>query len=317
MLHLRKKSHLDKLRRRLSGWAAASLCLMFVVTVLLSGCSSERSGEAASHGQSSTSTEDVESNATPAGLSGKLVLTGSSTVAPLAAEIGRRFEVEHPDVRVDVQTGGSSRGIADALSGVADLGMASRALKPDEEQQGLVSHAIAIDGVSIIVNAGNPVTDLTKSDVVALFTGEITNWSAVGGSDVDVVVVNKAEGRATLEVFLQHFELNNEDIQADVVVGDNQHGIKTVAGNPLAIGYVSIGAAQSEAEQGTPLRLVPVDGIRPTAQNVASGKFPVTRPLLLLSKGQPMGLAAAFVEFAKTAQVHDLIKAQGFEAVAR
>ena len=287
-----------------------AICLI-VTAALLSGCGSVLNGHAV--GRDSERSESVQ----PADLSGKLTLTGSSTVAPLAAEIAKRFEAKHPEVRIDVQTGGSSRGITDALSEVADLGMASRALKPNEEEQGLVGHRLAVDGVSLIVNSENSIGGLTKQQVVQLFTGEITDWSDLGGSDAEVVVVNKAEGRATLEVFLQHFDLKNEQIQADVVVGDNQHGIKTVAGNPLAIGYVSIGAAQAEADLGTSIRLVPVDGVEPTAENVASGKFEVTRPLLIVSKGAPTGLAAAFLEYAKSPTVNDLIKAQGFETVAQ
>ena len=304
-------------RRELTGpVAVASLCAM-LAAVLLSGCGPEDSGRAANGYDANDETSAVSNESQSAGLSGKLTLTGSSTVAPLAAEIAKRFEGEHPEVRIDVQTGGSSRGIANALSGVADLGMASRALKTDEEEQGLIGHRLAVDGVSIIVNSENAIEGLTRQQVVQLFTGEITNWSDLGGSDAEVVIVNKAEGRATLEVFLNHFELKNEQIQADVVVGDNQHGIKTVAGNPLAIGYVSIGAAQSEADLGTPIRLVPVDGVEPTAANVASGKFEVTRPLLIVSKGEPTGLAAAFLEYAMSPAVHDLIKAQGFETVAQ
>ena len=306
----------DRHRSMASRNAMAALCAVAFV-VLVSGCGTEDSGRAASRDESVSETSAVSDETQPVRLSGKLTLTGSSTVAPLAAEIAKRFETEHPEVRIDVQTGGSSRGIADALSGVADLGMASRALKSDEEEQGLIGHRLAVDGVSIIVNSENQIDGLTKQQVVQLFTGEITNWSDLGGSDAEVVIVNKAEGRATLEVFLNHFELKNEQIQADVVVGDNQHGIKTVAGNPLAIGYVSIGAAQSEADLGTPIRLVPVDGVEPTAANVASGKFEVTRPLLIVSKGEPTGIAAVFLEYAMSPTVHDLIKAQGFETVAQ
>ena len=302
--------------RRVSARDASvvALCLA-VAAALLSGCGSLLNGHSvgtdSGNGGSLLAGEGDET----AGLSGKLTLTGSSTVAPLAAEIARRFEAQHPEARIDVQTGGSSRGIADALSGVADLGMASRALTVDEEGQGLVGHEVAVDGVSIVVNADNPLAGLTKQQVVEIFRGELSNWSGLGGSDSEIVVVNKAEGRATLEVFLKYFELKNEQIQADVVVGDNQHGIKTVAGNPLAIGYVSIGTAQAEADVGTPIRLVPVDGVEPTAQNVSSGEFGATRPLLIVSNGEPAGLAAAFLEFSRSVAVHDLIEAQGFETV--
>lgn len=242
----------------------------------------------------------------------ELLLTGSSTVAPLAAEIARRFEAAHPGVRVDVQTGGSGKGIADARSGAADIGMASRALKEGEE--GLEVATIARDGVCVIVHASNPVRDLSDAEVVAIYRGEIPTWSELGEGlpEGDVVVVNKAEGRATLEVFLGYFGLSVREIRSDVVIGDNQQGIKTVAGNPAAIAYVSIGTAEIEREGGAAIRLLPVGGVQPTAENVASGDYPLSRPLNLLTRGKPTGLAREFVEYASSPAVRDLVEAQAF-----
>ena len=107
----------------------------------------------------------------------RLVLTGSSTVAPLASEIGKRFESLHQNVRVDVQTGGSSRGINDARSGLANIGMASRALKENEAD--LLSFTIALDGISIIINQTNPVSSLDKQQIIDIYTGRIVNWQGV------------------------------------------------------------------------------------------------------------------------------------------
>ena len=117
---------------------------------------------------------------TPAASATKLTLTGSSTVAPLAAEIGKRFETQHPGVRVDVQTGGSSRGVADALSGLADIGDASRALKPEEISQGLIATTIAKDGICVILHKDNPVKELTKEQIVSIYLGKVTDWKQVG-----------------------------------------------------------------------------------------------------------------------------------------
>ena len=145
-------------------------------------------------------------------LSGKLILTGSSTVAPLAAEIAKRFEATHPGVRVDVQSGGSSRGIADARQGLADIGMVSRALA--ESEHDLYPVAIARDGVCLIVHATNPVRVLSDAQVVGIYTGAITNWRGMGGRDAPITVVSKAEGRSTLELFLGYFRLKASDIAA-------------------------------------------------------------------------------------------------------
>lgn len=243
----------------------------------------------------------------------KLTLTGSSTIAPLAAEIGKRFEELNPGVRVDVQSGGSSRGVADARSGLADIGMASRAANSDETD--LKFFAIARDGVGVIIHRSNPVRSLTDEQIVAIYAGKIVDWSAVGGKAGRITVVNKAEGRSTLELFLSYFKLKNSEIKAQVVIGDNQQGIKTVAGNPGAIGYVSIGSAEYEAGHGAAIKLLPVGGVAASIENVRNGSFPLTRPLNLVAKMEPVGLAKRFIDYARSNAVHDLVEAQFFVPV--
>lgn len=255
----------------------------------------------------------LNSNALADGL--KLVLTGSSTIAPLALEIGKRFEKLNPGVRVDVQSGGSTRGVNDARAGLADIGMASRALKPEESD--LTAHRIAMDGVGIILHQKNPVKSLSDEQIKQIYTGQITNWREVGGEDRKITVINKAEGRSTLELFLYHFQLKNPEIRAHVVIGDNQQGIKTVAGNVGAIGYVSIGTAEYEEAHGTPVHLLPMAGVQATVANVRDGRFPLSRTLNLVSKGAPNGLANRFIKFAQSAAVDDLVTAQYFVPLAR
>jgi phosphate transport system substrate-binding protein len=246
---------------------------------------------------------------------GKLVLTGSSTVAPLVAEIGKRFESGHSGVRVDVQSGGSSRGISDARQGVADIGMVSRALKPEEKD--LKASSIARDGVTVILHKDNPVPSLNDKQVVDIYTGKVTNWKQVGGKDGAITVVNKAEGRSTLELFTQYFKLKNTDIKAQVVIGDNEQGIKTVAGNPNAIGYVSIGSAENSVANGESIKLLPVGGVAATTANVQNGTFPISRPLNLVTKTEPQGLAKEFINFAQSQQVSDIVKKQNFVVVSK
>lgn len=244
----------------------------------------------------------------------KLVLTGSSTVAPLALEIGKRFESLNPNVRIDVQTGGSSRGVNDARSGLANIGMASRALKDDE--QNLLSFTIALDGISIIINRKNPVEKLSRQQIIAIYTGKISNWHDVGGNNSAITVVNKAEGHSTLELFLHYFGLKNSAVKPQVVIGDNQQGIKTVAGNPGAIGYVSIGAAEYEAQQGAAIKLLPLAGIKASVDNVRNGSFPLARPLNLITRAKPEGLSKRFIQFAQSQQVKDLAEEQYFVPVS-
>jgi phosphate transport system substrate-binding protein len=245
----------------------------------------------------------------------RLVITGSSTIAPLALEIAKRFEARNPGARIDVQSGGSSRGIADARKGVAQIGMVSRALKTGEDD--LVAHTIAMDGIALIVHRSNPVSGATDDQVRAIYRGELRNWKDMGGPQRPITVVNKAEGRSTLELFLQHFGLKNSEVRAHVVIGDNQQGIKTVAGNPGAIGYVSIGTADYEAAHGAVIRLLPMAGVQATVEGVRSGRFPLSRPLNLVTFGEPGSLARRFIEFAQSEAVDDLISAQYFVAPPR
>lgn len=240
----------------------------------------------------------------------KLVLTGASTIAPLAGELARRFELLHRGIRIDVQTGGSARGINDVRNGIADIGMVSRALKPEERD--LRAHAIALDGVGIILHARNPIAALRRQQVIDIYTGKVVNWKAVGGQDAPITVVNKAEGRSTLELFLNYLKLKNSDIRPHVIIGDNVQGIKTVASNPNAIGYVSIGTAEYETGHGTPIKLLPLDGITASVASVRNGTFPLSRPLNLITRGMPKGLVRDFIEFARSEQVYDLVEAQYF-----
>src|SRR5262249_42904083 len=158
---------------------------------------------------------------------------------------------------------------------------------------------------SVILHKENPVSTLTNAQIVAIYTGKITNWSEVGGNDARITVVNKAEGRSTLELFCAFFKLKNSDIKAHSVIGDNEQGIKQVAGNPNAIGYVSIGTAEHDAAHGSPIKLLPIGGVVASSENVANGKFPLSRPLNLVTKSPPEGLVKDFIDFATSDKVHD------------
>ena len=240
----------------------------------------------------------------------KVVITGSSTVAPVMLEIAKRFESKNPGVRIDVQTGGSSRGIADAREGRADIGMISRSLKSTESD--LKGFAVAYDGICIIVHKSNPIKTLTDEQTVKIYKGEVSNWSEVGGSDAKITVVNKAEGRSSLELFLKHFGLKNKDIKADVVIGDNEQGVKTVAGNPNSVGYVSVGTAEYDASQGVAIKPLPSRGVEASTKAVLDGRFPLRRTLHVVTKGAPQGVVKDIIDFAQSAEVHDLIQGQYF-----
>lgn len=273
---MRKRRHMRTIRHGLAAIASAAVMLTWVVPSI-------------------AGTDENE-----------LVVTGASTVAPVLSEIAKRYESLHPGVRIDVQTGGSARGIKDARTGLADIGMVSRALK--EEEKDLIPFTIGLDGVAMIVHADNPIKELSRQQIIDIYVGKINNWSELGGADEPIVVVNKAEGRSTLDLFLEYFGLKSTDIQADMVVGDNEQDIKAVAGNPYSIAYVSIGNAEYDVEAGVPIRLLPLEGVEATRETVASERFPMRRPLNLVVPKQPEGLVLDFINYARSAEVRDIVE---------
>lgn len=241
----------------------------------------------------------------------KLTITGASTIAPLVSELGKRFEKQHPGTRIDVHTGGSARGLADARQGLSDIGMVSEDLTP-EEQKGMQVFLIGHDGLSLIVHADNALNQIVSKQVVAVYTGKTKNWKDLGGKDAPITLIHKAEGRSTLTLFLHYFGIDNKAVKADVVVGDDQQGIKTVAGNPNAIGYVSIGSTEQSIQQGVKVKLLTLDGVKATSAAVADNSFPWKRSLNLVTKGQPTELTKQFIDFAQAQENYDIFRKENF-----
>ncbi|MHB1174074.1 MAG: phosphate ABC transporter substrate-binding protein [Sulfuriferula sp.] len=241
---------------------------------------------------------------------GKLLLTGSSTMAPLMRAISERFRAQHPGVQIQILTGGSSRGIHDVRAGKADIGMASQALT--DRERGLNGFLMARDGVGIIVNKDNPLTTLTDRQVTDIFTGRIGNWKALSGRDAPIVVVNREQGRSEAELFTHYFKFAYGDIRAAMTTGDNQPTIDAVARNPNAVTFVSLGEAERRAQAGTPIKLLALNGVAASSKTVRNGNYPLSRPLSLVSKDLPKGLARAFIAFSLSPQVTGLIEENGF-----
>ena len=236
-----------------------------------------------------------------------LQLAGSSTVAPLVTAIAERYESHHPGVKLEIQTGGSGRGIRDTRSSLIDLGMVSRS--PQRTEQDLNWHPIAKDGIGIIVHSDNPLTSISKQQLKDLYPGTIKSWSQIENSRTNqVTVVHKAEGRSTLEVFLNYLDVKNQTIKPHVVIGDNQQGIMTVASQPAAIGYVSIGAAEKAIQDGTPIKILDIEGKPSSTEAIQKGEYDIARTLHIISKETPKGLVADFIKFAQSSEVSDLVR---------
>jgi phosphate transport system substrate-binding protein len=248
-----------------------------------------------------------------------LVLTGSRAMAPLVKEIGQRFEAAHPGVRVDVQAGsvqpgtpggGSDRGVQDARAGLADIGMVARPLRADEAA--LHPFAVGHDGLVFIVHQTNPVSGLNDEQVVRLYTKQATNWLMVGGKDGPVTAISQPEGTSALDVFLTRFKLKVGQVRTDQTIFQSAQGLRAVAERPAAVAYVSAGAARAAVASGTPVRILPLDGVVATPENVRAGTYPLVRPLYLVTRAPPEGLAKEFIDFAQSADVHDLVEKYHF-----
>ncbi len=236
----------------------------------------------------------------------RIIVSGSSTIGPLLREVARRYERDHSNVRVDIQTGGSARGLSDVRRGLSQIGMVSRAL--GENERDLRGHVIGFDAVALIVHADNPVPGLSMEQLRRIYRRQVRDWASLGGPRRPIVLVHKAEGRSTLEVFLRATGLTHREIQPDIVAGENEQVIKTVAANPAAIGYVSLGAALHHLASGTPIRVVPLDEVTPEEAAVRSGVYPMARTLALVTRPQPGPAVEAFIDFVRSADVADLFE---------
>ncbi len=241
----------------------------------------------------------------------RLSLTGSSTIAPLASEIAQRFEKTHGGIRIDVQTGGSSRGIADAKRGLADIGMSSRPLY-EAEKAGVSVYPVAMDGVTFVVHAANTVENLTKEQALHIFSGKISNWKELGGADAAITVIDRAKGRSEVSLLSEYFGVSSRTFKADVIAGENQQCVKLLSSNKNAITYLSIGTAEFEAARGTAIKLLSLQGVEASSETVRAGTFPIVRPLVLVSAAQPSQETQEFITYARSTEVHDLIKGQAF-----
>ena len=223
-------------------------------------------------------------------------MSGSTTVLPIAEQAAEMFGDANPDLNVLVSGMGSSAGIEAASSGTADIGTSSRDLKEEEEGLGLTPTVIAHDGIAVIVHPDNPVSNLTTAQLKAVFAGEITNWSELGGDNLPIVLINRDEASGTREAFSKIvMDKGPFDVGAVVLPGTGQVR-EVVARTPGAIGYISVGFVAPRFIK-TEVKAIIVDNIEPTEAHVADGTYPISRNLYFFTKGTPSAAAQRFIEF--------------------
>jgi len=243
--------------------------------------------------------------------SGTVATDGSTSMEKVIGYLSEAYMEENSDIKVTYNPTGSGSGIQAVLEGRCDIGLSSRDLK-DEEKAELNGTVVAIDGIAVIVNPENPVTDLTIEQIAGLYKGEITNWSEVGGADAPVVLIGREAASGTRDGF--ESITDTEDLckyaQELTSTGDV---VQTVASNPNAIGYASVASVKDTVKQ------ISVEGVTPTTESIQNGTYRLQRNFIFVTKknAELSETAKAFYAFATSGVADDLIVKAGAVPVAR
>lgn len=240
-------------------------------------------------------------------LSGTVTLAGSTSMEKLANALSEGFMTANPGVTVSVEFNGSSAGIEQMLAGTVEIGNASRSLKKSETAEGAVENVVAIDGIAVVVDTANTVTDITTEDLVKIYTGEIVNWSELGGANQPIVVIGREAGSGTRGAFEELLEI--EDMCAYAQELDSTGTVMAnVAATPGAIGYVSLDVVDET------VTAVAIDGVVASEENVVAGTYTLSRPFVMATKGEiseQSELVVAFFEYIASEEGQAIIKQVG------
>ena len=240
------------------------------------------------------------------GLSGKVATDGSTSMQKVIMSLKETFEGENAGVEVTYNPTGSGSGITAVAEGRCDIGLSSRALKDAEKEQGLVGTVLAYDGIAVIINPENTVEDLSVEQIAAIYTGEITNWSEVGGIDAEIVLIGREAGSGTRGGFEEIVGVEDacQYRQELTSTGDV---ITAVSQNPGAIGYASVASVKDTVKALT------VAGVAPSNETILDGSYVIQRPLVLVTRADTelSTAAQAFFDYALSADAHEIIIAAG------
>ena len=280
-----------------------SIALIAVLALaLLAGCGSSAAPD----------TTTAPASEAPAELSGTVATDGSTSMEKVIGALGEAFMEQNKGVTFTYNPTGSGSGITAVGEGRCDIGLSSRALKDDEKASGLKETVLALDGIAVIVNPANPVSDLDVETIAKIYTGEITNWKEVGGNDAEIVLIGREAGSGTRDGF-ESITDTKDSCKYRQELTSTGDVITTVSTNPDAIGYASLAALKDNVKTLT------VGGIAPTEDTVKDGSYVIQRPFVLVTKdGAELSAAAqAFFDYATSADAADLIAAAGAVAVAK
>jgi phosphate transport system substrate-binding protein len=242
----------------------------------------------------------------------KLLISGSTTMAPMVSEMARRFEVLYPGTKVEVGSGGSGKAISDLRAGESSIGMVSRPLLDSEKE--FFAFPIARDGVALIVNPDNPVKGLSAQQALAIITGKTSNWKTVGGRNAAVMLLWRGKGQGTIELLAEHLNFSHAQVSSHLAIVEMEALIKEVESHPNAIAPLSIGQAERGTQARARIKLLAFGGIAASMKTVRNGSYPLSRPLALVTRRLPEGVEKRFIDFALSGHVADLFAKYDFVA---
>ena len=242
-----------------------ALLLACVLSLSLVGCGGNSSSDTAGAGNTE--------------ISGKVSLDGSTSMEKFVNALKEAMAEKYPNLTLEPQFTGSGTGTQSVIAGTADIGDSSRALKDEEKAQGLVENIVAIDGIAVVVDKNNAVANLTKDQLVKIYTGEITNWKEVGGADQKIVVIGREASSGTRGAFEEILDIEEKCKYAQEL---NETGavMAAVAATPGAIGYVSLDNVDDS------VIALQLDGVAPSEATVKDGSYALQRPFVMATKGE-------------------------------
>ena len=299
-----------------------ALLMSLTMTAALIGCGSADQTASAETAETTEATEEttedtVEDTASSeaesteeapaADLSGTISLAGSTSMEKLCEAMSESFMETYPGVTVTVEYTGSGAGLESLASGSVDIGNSSRHLKDEEVAGGAVENVVAIDGIAVIVDPANSVSDIPADKLAAIYKGEITNWSELGGDDEAIVVIGRESGSGTRDAFEELLEVKDACKYAQEL--DSTGGVKAkVAATPGAIGYVSLDVVDES------IKAVSIDSVEPTEANIIAGDYLLSRPFVMATNGEISAqndLVKGWFDYISSDAGKDVIKSAG------
>lgn len=292
-----------------------SIALAGIMAIGLAGCSGgngaaavaeSETGQAAGTNAESAADTQAEGGL-PTDLKGSIILAGSTSMEKFSNALAERFMEKYPNVTVQAEFTGSSAGVEAALAGQSDIGNSSRNLKEEEKEKGAVENIVAIDGIAVITDSNNTISDLTKDQLISIYNGTVTNWKELGGQDQPVVVVGREAGSGTRGAFEEILKLENACNYANELDSTGAVMAK-VASTPGAIGYVSLDVIDDT------VKLLTLDAVEANEENIKSGDYFLSRPFVMATKGEISAqneLVKALFDYVYSEEGDELIQSVG------